>query len=63
MTKDEALGWLHEGPDAAGECDMCHREQHLWELPQQLQYGDGEWMYCATCFKRIIEHSSITLRG
>ena len=51
----EAMGWLDQEPDSSGECDGCHRDGGLWQLPVEIdQEAAAQWLYCRKCFKKIV---------
>ncbi len=55
ISKREALDWLTQHPDSAGECDGCHKDGKLWTLPQTLDNEpEAGWLYCKACFKAIV---------
>lgn len=54
-TRQEALAWLHQAPDASGECDRCHNDPRpLWMLPDDWDGGGGAWMYCEECYRQTV---------
>lgn len=56
ITAHEALAWLHQQPDAIGECDRCHNEPvKLWALPVELESEpDAHWLYCSGCYRKLV---------
>lgn len=49
------LAWLQLPCHAVGECDRCHTDAPLWQLPAELDCEiDAEWMYCEKCYRRIV---------
>lgn len=62
ITKREALQWLHQNPDAVGECDGCHKDNvKLWMLPIQIDTEmEANWMYCRQCFAKSVNRNCQT---
>jgi len=58
----EYLQWLQQGPDSRGECDDCHHERELWQMPVELDDesgGDAGWQLCAICFRRMVKSKTM----
>ena len=56
--KAEALEWLNQQCDSRGECDRCHRDAQLWQLPSDLDDAPPEagFQYCAACYRRVVDY-------
>lgn len=51
----EWLDWVNQPCDSVGECDRCHDDGALWQLPLELDNEpDADWMYCSRCFQTIV---------
>jgi hypothetical protein len=46
MTAREIRAMLRQRPDAAGECDGCHRETELWNADDR----PGDFQMCRRCW-------------